>query len=89
MASTRREFLETAGAGALAVGLARPGTSSEPAPAPKASAYDVAVIGSGVFGVWTAYMLARKGRRVALVDAYGPGNARASSGGFTRVIRMG
>ena len=29
------------------------------------------------------------GRRVALVDAYGAGNARASSGGHTRVIRMG
>ena len=89
MPSTRREFLETAGAGALAVGLIRPAEASDPAPAPKGKGYDVAVIGSGVFGAWIAYMLRKKGKSVALVDAYGPGNARASSGGFTRVIRMG
>lgn len=51
--------------------------------------YDVAVIGAGVFGAWTAWHLARRGRRVLLVDAYGPGNSRASSGGETRIIRMG
>lgn len=51
--------------------------------------YDVAVIGAGVFGAWTALHLRRAGRRVALVDAYGPGNARASSGGESRLIRMG
>ena len=50
--------------------------------------YDVAVIGAGVFGAWTALCLRRTGRRVALVDAYGPGNARASSGGESRLIRM-
>jgi len=51
--------------------------------------YDVAVIGAGVFGAWTAYHLAEAGKRVALVDAYGPGNVRSSSGGETRVIRCG
>ena len=51
--------------------------------------YDVAVIGAGVFGAWTAYLLRRAGRRVALLDAYGPANARASSGGESRLIRMG
>lgn len=51
--------------------------------------FDVAVIGAGVFGSWTALNLARSGRRVALIDAYGPGNARASSGGESRLIRMG
>jgi len=50
--------------------------------------YDVAVIGAGVFGAWTALCLRRAGKRVALVDAYGPGNARASSGGESRLIRM-
>jgi sarcosine oxidase len=50
--------------------------------------YDVAVVGAGVFGAWTALCLRRAGRRVALVDAYGPGNARASSGGESRLIRM-
>jgi monomeric sarcosine oxidase len=53
------------------------------------SAFDVAVVGAGVFGSWTAYHLQRAGRRVALIDAYGPGNARGSSGGQSRVIRMG
>lgn len=51
--------------------------------------FDVAVIGAGVFGAWTALHLRRSGKRVALVDAYGPGNARASSGGESRLIRMG
>jgi monomeric sarcosine oxidase len=51
--------------------------------------YDVAVIGTGVFGAWTAWHLARRAQRVVLLDAYGPGNARASSGGESRIIRMG
>jgi len=51
--------------------------------------YDVAVIGAGVFGAWTAYHLERAGKKVALLDAYGPGNSRASSGGESRIIRMG
>ena len=36
---------------------------------------------------WTALALLRAGMRVTLVDAWGAGNARASSGGETRVIR--
>lgn len=51
--------------------------------------YDVAVIGAGVFGAWTAWHLARCGRRVVLLEAYGPGHSRASSGGESRIIRMG
>lgn len=51
--------------------------------------YDVAVIGAGVFGAWTAWHLGRRGRRVLLADAYGPGNARASSAGESRILRMG
>ena len=51
--------------------------------------YDVAVIGAGVFGSWTAYCLQKSGARVLLLDAYGPANARASSGGESRIIRMG
>jgi len=49
----------------------------------------VAVIGAGAFGGWTALELVRRGARVVLIDAWGPGNARASSGGETRVIRTG
>lgn len=49
--------------------------------------YDVAVIGAGVFGAWTAEMLRRAGRRVLLVDAWGPAHGRASSGGESRLTR--
>src|ERR1700687_4927133 len=51
--------------------------------------YDVAVIGAGVFGAWTAWHLAKRGQRVALIEAYGPAHSRASSGGESRIIRMG
>jgi glycine/D-amino acid oxidase-like deaminating enzyme len=51
--------------------------------------FDVAVVGAGVFGAWTAYKLRRAGAEVVLVDAYGAGNSRASSGGESRMIRMG
>lgn len=51
--------------------------------------YDVAVVGAGVFGAWTAYQLRLQGASVLLLDAYGPGNSRASSGGESRVIRLG
>src|SRR5881409_360752 len=47
----------------------------------------IAVIGAGAFGGWTALYLLRRGARVTLIDSWGPGNARASSGGETRVIR--
>src|ERR1700745_190314 len=47
----------------------------------------VAVVGAGAFGGWTALYLLRSGARVTLLDAWGPGNSRASSGGETRVIR--
>jgi sarcosine oxidase len=51
--------------------------------------FDVVVVGAGVFGSWTAYLLNHAGAKVALVDAYGPGNSRASSGGESRIIRLG
>jgi sarcosine oxidase len=55
----------------------------------KHKTYDVLVVGAGVFGAWTALQLARRGQSVLLIDAYGPGNARSSSGGESRIIRMG
>jgi glycine/D-amino acid oxidase-like deaminating enzyme len=45
------------------------------------------VVGAGVFGAWTARHLQRLGRQVLLVDAWGPGHARASSGGESRMTR--
>jgi glycine/D-amino acid oxidase-like deaminating enzyme len=47
----------------------------------------VIVVGAGAFGGWTALYLQRRGAKVTLLDAWGPGNSRASSGGETRVIR--
>src|SRR5215472_12182909 len=47
----------------------------------------IAVIGAGAFGGWTALHLLRQGAKVTMLDAWGPGNARASSGGETRIIR--
>ncbi len=54
-----------------------------------AATYDVAVIGAGVFGAWSARWLQKSGAKVVLVDQYGPGNSRSSSGGESRIIRMG
>ncbi|HWZ98181.1 MAG TPA: FAD-dependent oxidoreductase [Candidatus Dormibacteraeota bacterium] len=51
--------------------------------------YDVAVIGAGVFGAWTALQAARRGKSVVLLEAYGPGHSRSSSGDESRIIRMG
>lgn len=47
----------------------------------------IAVIGAGAFGGWTALHLRRLGAKVVLVDSWGPGNTRSSSGGDSRVIR--
>ena len=55
---------------------------------PAGPAADVVVVGAGAFGSWTAWFLREAGARVTLVDAYGPGNARASSGGETRLMRQ-
>jgi sarcosine oxidase len=53
------------------------------------STYDVAVVGAGVFGAWTAYQLQQSGKRVVLIDAHGAGNSRSSSGDESRIMRMG
>ena len=76
---TRREV--------LTAGLAVPVTAMLSQVAKNARGARVAVIGAGAFGGWTALTLARQGAQVTLVDAWGPGNVRASSGGETRVIR--
>ena len=94
MKSSRRQFLKAIGsAGALA---ARCKTSPAELMGGQvksigkaAKTYDVAVVGAGVFGAWTAYCLRKSGASVLLLDEYGPANARASSGGESRIIRMG
>jgi glycine/D-amino acid oxidase-like deaminating enzyme len=47
----------------------------------------IALIGAGAFGGWTALHLLERGARVTLLDTWGPGNSRASSGGETRIMR--
>jgi monomeric sarcosine oxidase len=50
---------------------------------------NVVIVGAGCFGAWTAHHLVGSGCSVTLLDAYGAANRRASSGGETRLIRMG
>ena len=83
MKLTRRSLLAAtvAGAGGAAILPAMAKT------APLGSKSHIAVIGAGVFGAWTAHHLLRSGHRVTLIDARGPGNALASSGGESRLTR--
>ncbi len=84
----RRRFLASLLAAPLVSPLA---LSSAAAPsarvATQRSRDHVVVVGAGAFGGWTALALLRAGARVTLVDAWGAGHSRASSGGETRVIR--
>lgn len=49
----------------------------------------VVVVGSGVFGAWTAHHLLAGGAAVTVVDAYGAAHSRSSSGDETRIVRCG
>lgn len=84
MAINRRDFVASAALLGASDVLAAP----RQRPAGNSRDCDVAVIGAGVFGSWTAWHLVKAGRKVALIDAYGAGHARASSGGESRVIRV-
>jgi sarcosine oxidase len=48
---------------------------------------DLVVVGAGTMGAWTALHAIRGGRRVTLLDAYGAGHPRATSGDETRITR--
>jgi len=82
----RRRFLEaaTGGVGALAGG-AGPASASQGTTARGTA--EIVVVGAGAFGGWTALYLREMGHTVTLVDQYGPGNSRATSGGESRQIR--
>src|SRR5215213_2588875 len=47
------------------------------------------IVGAGVFGASLAWWLAREGVAVTLVDRLEPGDPRATSGGESRLIRLG
>lgn len=92
----RREFLRVAGAGAglfmvggtdiprrVETSLTKPITM----PRMTSASADIVVIGAGGWGSFTALNLIRKGHKVTLVDAYGPGNGRSTSGDETRGVR--
>jgi sarcosine oxidase len=51
------------------------------------TAADVVVIGAGAMGAWTALRARRAGWATTLVDAFGAGHARATSGDETRICR--
>jgi monomeric sarcosine oxidase len=99
---TRRTVLGGAAGGIAALLTVGPAVAETSAAAPPASAdpqperapstgmsnhWDSIVVGSGVFGAWTAWNLRRAGQRVLVLDAWGPAHARASSGGESRMTR--
>ena len=95
MTIDRRRFLTTTAAASLALGtgLASGATRliarsrSRVSAVQDGSSPDVLVVGAGTFGLWTALHLQRLGARVTVVDAYGAGNSRQTSGGETRGVR--
>ena len=94
----RRDFIKAAGAGAGALLLGgAAGAAAEGAPAATASRImaahstkaspEIVIIGSGIWGSFTGYHLRKMGAKVTIVDAYGPGNGRSTSGDETRGVR--
>jgi len=95
----RRMFIKSAGAnaGTLVIGgnaILTAASDASPSPASQTISRsggnvtaDVAVLGAGVFGGWTALHLREMGLSVAMIDQYGPGNSKSSSGGEVRGMR--
>lgn len=81
--TSRRSFLK----GSALVGASVIGSGMGSHALGKPEQKSIVVVGAGAFGGWTALQLLEKGAKVTLLDAWGPGNSRASSGGETRIIR--
>jgi len=79
MSITRRSLLIGAGGAAVSPLMSKPMGAR--------GGENIAIVGAGVFGSWTAHHLQQQGHKVTLVDAWGPANVRASSGGETRLTR--
>lgn len=90
-AGTTRRRLMGAGLTGIAAAAASPAlaqVSARPgAPAIIRGLPDFAIVGAGAFGGWTALSLREAGAKVTLIDAYGAGNPRASSGDESRLLR--
>ena len=96
----RRSFIKTAGAsaGTFAIGrgvdlsaTTRRGESPSAQTTQRTDngvTVDVAVIGGGVMGNWTALNLREMGLSVVLIDQYSPGNSKSSSKGEIRGMRL-
>ena len=82
----RRQVLAS-GLAAAGAAAAAPVAAQVSAPAIARNLPDIVVVGAGAFGGWTALTLRERGAKVTMVDAYGPGNPHASSGGESRNIR--
>jgi sarcosine oxidase len=93
----RRDFLKVAGAGAGLLLLGGAGATAAAdvpglvhkrrSPFIGGSSADVVVVGGGAWGGWTSLYLRQMGAKVTMVDAYGPGNARSTSGDESRGVR--
>ncbi len=79
----RRDFLTAVGSG-LTIAASH---SEEVSAVQRRRSSDIVVIGAGSFGMWTALYLQRLGAKVTVVDLYGAGNSRQTSGGETRGVR--
>ena len=84
---TRRELLGGIAGAATALVASHAGGAQPSMSDHARKSWDVVVVGAGVFGAWSAWNLLRKGKRVLLLDARGPANERASSGGESRMTR--
>jgi sarcosine oxidase len=88
----RRRFLKAAGSGVGSVAAASWSASLSGERRQGAltnTNAEIVVVGAGAFGGWTALYLREMGLTVTLIDQYGPGNSRATSGGESRQIRAG
>jgi sarcosine oxidase len=92
----RRDFLKLASGGTGALLAAGCASVRQLSPVPgmtntkKPSGGDVGhviIVGAGIWGSWTSYHLRKRGVRVTLIDQYGPGNSRSTSGDETRGVR--
>ncbi|MEE2637555.1 MAG: FAD-dependent oxidoreductase, partial [Acidobacteriota bacterium] len=96
----RRSFIKTAGASAGTFAIGRGvdlSATTRRGESPSAQTtrrtdngvtVDVAVIGGGVMGNWTALNLREMGLSVVLIDQYSPGNSKSSSKGEIRGMRL-